>query len=60
MLLKAFTEAVKDDAFVEFCEKRLLQPTFFESKEMTKMLTEAADRYKNLIDEHGIKLSTKK
>ena len=60
VLLEAFTEAVKDDAFVKFCEKRLLQPTFFESKEMTKMLTESADRYQKLIDEHGIKLSAEK
>lgn len=58
-LLKAFTDAVKADAFVEFCEKRLLQPTFYDSKEITEMLTKSKDRYKQLVDEHGIKLSAK-
>ena len=56
-LLTAFTEAVKADAFVEFCEKRVLQPTFYDSKQMTDMLTEAKDKYEKLVDEHGVKLS---
>lgn len=58
-LLTAFTEAVKDDAFVDFCEKRLLQPTFYDAKQMTDMLTKAKKQYTRLVDEHGINLSDK-
>ncbi len=56
VLRDAFTEAAESDAFKKFCEDRLLQPTVYDSDEMTSMLTEAADRYKSLVDEYGIDL----
>lgn len=58
VLRDAFMEAAQADAFVTFCEERLLQPTVYEAEEMTQMLKDAKERYTELVDEYGIDLAS--
>lgn len=56
-LLKAFKEAVEAPEFKKFCEERVLRPTFFGADEMTKLLREAAEQNKKLVEDNGINLA---